>query len=123
VQRIRSRVMRPVSETTYVYKTLPLDHSNLTEQRLNGLGAEGWMLVATLPQLVFVRSIQRLSAVQIDAPILLTIKQVSERLGISRSKLYHHINSGQLNCIRIGRSVRIPRQELEIFIREHQMLT
>ncbi|TRU03014.1 MAG: DNA-binding protein [Microcystis sp. Msp_OC_L_20101000_S702] len=77
------------------------------------------MLVATLPQLVFVRSIQRLSAVQIDAPILLTIKQVSERLGISRSKLYHHINSGQLKCIRIGRSVRIPRQELEIFIREY----
>lgn len=111
--------MRPISETTYVYKTLPLDPSNLTEQRLNGLGAEGWVLVATLPQLIFVRSMQRLSAVQFGAPLLLTIKQVSERLGISRSKLYQHINSGQLKCIRIGRGVRIPRQELEIFIREY----
>ncbi len=106
-------------ETTYVYKVLPLDPANLTEQRLNALGTEGWMLVATLPQIVFVRSIQRLSVVQIDMPLMLTIKQASERLNVSRSKLYEFIHSGQLKSARIGRSIRIPRQELEIFIREH----
>lgn len=110
--------MRSLPETTYVYKVLPLDASNLTTERLNALGAEGWMLVATLPQLVFVRSIHRLSGAPSDLPLMLSIKQTSEKLGISRSKLYAFINSGQLKCVRLGRSVRIPRQELEIFVRE-----
>lgn len=111
--------MRSIPETSFVYKVLPLDTSNLTEGRLNALGAEGWMLVATMPQIVFVRSIQRLSVMPIDMPLMLTIKQASERLNVSRSKLYEFIQSGQLKSARIGRSIRIPRQELEIFIREH----
>ena len=111
--------MRQLSEITYSYKILPLDTANLTESRLNALGAEGWMLVATMPQIVFVRSIQRLSVVPLDMPLMLTIKQASERLSVSRSKLYEFIHSGQIKSVRIGRSIRIPRQELEIFIREH----
>jgi excisionase family DNA binding protein len=111
--------MRSGPEITYTYKILPLDTANLTESRLNALGAEGWMLVATMPQIVFVRSIQRLSVVPLDMPLMLTIKQASERLSVSRSKLYEFIHSGQIKCVRIGRSIRIPRQELEIFIREH----
>ena len=41
--------MRSGPEITYTYKILPLDTANLTESRLNALGAEGWMLVATMP--------------------------------------------------------------------------
>jgi excisionase family DNA binding protein len=111
--------MRNVPETTYVYRVLPLDSSNLTADRLNALGAEGWMLVATLPQLIFVRSIQRISGASADLPLMLTIKQSSELLSVSRSKIYEFINSGKLKSVRLGRSIRIPRQELEIFIREH----
>jgi len=95
----------------------------LLTQRLNALGAEGWMLVATLPQLVFVRSIQRFAEVSIDALLMMTIKQASERLSVSRSKLYEYIYSGRLKFARIGRSIRISRQELEIFIREHMVQT
>lgn len=111
--------MRSIPETSFVYKVLPLDTSNLTEGRLNALGAEGWMLVATMPQIVFVRSIQRLAVVPSDMPLMLTIKQASEKLNVSRSKFYEFIHSGQIKVARIGRSIRIPRQELEIFIREH----
>lgn len=111
--------MRSVPEITYLYKTLPLDPGNLSEQRLNALGADGWMLVATLPQLVFVRSIQRPAEVPIDGPLLLSIKQASEKLSISRTKLYENIHAGRLKTVRIGKSIRIPRQELEVFIRQH----
>lgn len=66
--------MRQLPEITFSYKVLPLDFANLTESRLNALGAEGWMLVATMPQIVFVRSIQRLAVVPFDVPLMLTIK-------------------------------------------------
>ena len=111
--------MRQFPENTYSYKILPLDAANLAESRLNALGAEGWMLASTLPQLVFVRSRQRQAVVPTDMPLMLTIKQASERLNVSRSKFYEFIHSGQIKGARIGRCIRIPRQELEIFIREH----
>jgi excisionase family DNA binding protein len=115
---LSSSLMRTVPETSYFYKVLPLDPSNLTAERLNALGSEGWLLVATLLQLVLVRSTQRTLGGSINLSLLLTIKQASEKLGVSRSKMYAFINSGQLKCVRPGKRARIPRQELEILILE-----
>ncbi len=60
------------------------------------------------------------SALQDDdatAPALLvTIRQASTMLSISRSSIYLLIESGQLISIHIGRSVRLPVDQLEQFI-------
>lgn len=42
-------------------------------------------------------------------------------LAISRSSIYLLIDSGQLNPIRIGRSVRLPVDQLEQFIADRRM--
>lgn len=49
-------------------------------------------------------------------PLLVTIRQASAMLAISRSSIYLLIDSGQLIPIRIGRSVRLPVDQLEQFI-------
>lgn len=48
-----------------------------------------------------------------NAPLLLGISKAAELLGLSRSTLYQLVGTGRVRVIRIGRSVRIPRQELE----------
>lgn len=48
---------------------------------------------------------------------LLRIKDVGIVLGISRSKIYELINSGQLEVVRIGRAIRIRRESIERAIR------
>jgi len=49
---------------------------------------------------------------------LLTVRDVQEETQVVRTKLYALIASGELGVVRIGRSVRIPRASLELWIRE-----
>lgn len=106
---------------TYQYKSLPFQGNALSEDQLNRMGAQGWLLVATLPSIVFVRRVAAShTATRFDDPLLLTIKQVSERLSMSRSKVYGLIAAGTIASMKIGRLTRVPRQELEIFIRTIQ---
>lgn len=49
-------------------------------------------------------------------PLLLRPTEVAEMLGISRTKAYELIEGGVLPVIRIGRSVRVPRQGLLAWI-------
>ncbi len=44
--------------------------------------------------------------------LLLRVTEAAETLGISRSKCYELIASGELPSIRIGQSVRVPLQDL-----------
>ena len=48
-----------------------------------------------------------------DAPLLLRVSEAAALLGVSRSTLYQLIARGELRVIRIGRSVRVPREALE----------
>ena len=48
--------------------------------------------------------------------LLVSIKQASEMLSISRSVIYQLMDAGQLTPIRIGRSVRLPVEQLERFV-------
>ncbi len=48
--------------------------------------------------------------------LLVSIKQASEMLSISRSVIYQLMDAGQLTPIRIGRSVRLPVEQLEQFV-------
>jgi excisionase family DNA binding protein len=48
-----------------------------------------------------------------NAPLLLRVSAAAELLGVSRSTLYQLIAKGEVPVIRIGRSVRVARRELE----------
>ena len=48
--------------------------------------------------------------------ILVTIVEAAALLAIGRSSLYQLIWDGELETVRIGRSVRIPVLELEKFV-------
>jgi excisionase family DNA binding protein len=46
----------------------------------------------------------------------LRVDEVAEVLGLGRSKLYAMIVRGELPSVRVGRSVRVPREELFAWI-------
>ncbi len=54
-------------------------------------------------------------------PLLLKAPEVAKLLGLGRSKVFAMVAAGELPVIRIGRSVRIPRQALERWIRDQTM--
>ena len=43
-----------------------------------------------------------------ELPRLMTVREVAERLRLSRSKVYELINLRELRTVKIGRCVRIP---------------
>jgi excisionase family DNA binding protein len=51
-----------------------------------------------------------------ELPILFTPVQAAKIMGISRSKVYELMNSGQLGSVHIGRSRRVSRKHLDEFI-------
>lgn len=52
-----------------------------------------------------------------SAVLLLTIGQVAKSLQVSERSVFRHIRAGQLQVVRIGRSVRIRPADLETFIK------
>ena len=50
--------------------------------------------------------------------LLLKPMEVAELLGLSRSKVFEMLAAEELPVVRIGRMVRIPRQELDEWIRD-----
>jgi excisionase family DNA binding protein len=51
---------------------------------------------------------------------LLTVRETTALLKISRMLLYRLLSKGRIRCVRIGRCVRIPRTEIERLIRESE---
>jgi excisionase family DNA binding protein len=49
-------------------------------------------------------------------PALLRVDEAAQYLSLGRSKMYERIARGELPVIRIGRSVRVPRNALEAWI-------
>jgi len=47
------------------------------------------------------------------AHVLLTIEEAARRLAIGRSSMYGLISGGQVRCVRIGRSARIPSADID----------
>lgn len=56
---------------------------------------------------------------QDDSPLLLKVKDAAKMLGLSRTKVYEMIASGELPVVRIGTAVRVPRQRLLEWIEEN----
>ena len=49
---------------------------------------------------------------------LLTVKELQDYLGIGRSKAYELVNEPNFPTLRIGRSIRIPKDQLEEWIKK-----
>lgn len=47
---------------------------------------------------------------------LLQAEEAALRLGISRWRVYDLIKRGHLQCVRLGRSIRVSPEELERFV-------
>ena len=54
-----------------------------------------------------------------EMPILVTVVEAAERLSLSKASIYNLVATGQIACVRIGRSIRIPIDELNRLIQEH----
>lgn len=54
-----------------------------------------------------------------DDRILLTVEETAKMLGIGRSLTWRLVQEGRLPSVRLGRLVRVPRAELEVWLQEH----
>ena len=50
----------------------------------------------------------------------LKVPEVAKALRIARSRAYELIGDGEIPAVRIGRSVRINRKELDLWLEEHR---
>ena len=53
-----------------------------------------------------------------DLPLTLRVPEVAAVLGVGRNMAYNLIKSGELKSIRIGRQIRIPKEELLRFMKK-----
>lgn len=51
-------------------------------------------------------------------PLLLTVEEASKLLGVSRSKMYEMVATGEVRSIKIGRMRRVPRKILDEYVEE-----
>ncbi|HIS51603.1 MAG TPA: helix-turn-helix domain-containing protein [Candidatus Onthomonas avicola] len=47
-----------------------------------------------------------------NLPLVLSVSKLADVLQIGRNSAYYLVRSGQIRCIRIGRSIRIPQAAL-----------
>jgi excisionase family DNA binding protein len=71
------------------------------------------------PQLVMAASRRAFGSHMQEEPLLLKPEDVAHLLGLGRSKVYEMIAAGELPVTRIGTAVRVPRDVLLQWIREH----
>ena len=51
-------------------------------------------------------------------PALMTVDEVAKQLRVGRNSAYMLVKTGQLRCIKIGRTIRVPRAAVIEFIGE-----
>ena len=52
----------------------------------------------------------------LNAPDILTVSDFQRLLNIGRSTAYRLIENGEIRCIRVGRTIRIPKKFVSDFI-------
>ena len=52
--------------------------------------------------------------------LLLTVEETAQLLGIGKTLAWRLVQEGHLPSVRLGRCVRVPRRELEEWVREHR---
>ena len=54
-----------------------------------------------------------------DYPLVMTPAEAAHALGIGRNSIYTLLRSGQLNSIRIGKIIKIPRTALDEYLQHY----
>ena len=54
----------------------------------------------------------------VDVPLVLTIEQAAERLGVGRTVMYALVSSGAVESVKIGRLRRVPADALITFLED-----
>ena len=50
-------------------------------------------------------------------PLILTVKEVAEVLGLGRNTVYELVRQGRIRSIRIGRQIKVPKSALVEFLK------
>lgn len=50
---------------------------------------------------------------------LLSIAQLCQELGMGKSWIYRRLRSGELPSVRLGRTIKVRREELEEYLQSH----
>ena len=58
----------------------------------------------------------RREVVRPDGPMLLTVDQVAEKLGISVSKAWQMVSGGEIDSVNVGRTRRVKPEDLERYV-------
>jgi excisionase family DNA binding protein len=57
---------------------------------------------------------------QRDGVQLLSIPQLCQELGMGKSWIYRRLRSGEIPSLRLGRSIKVRRDELEEYLQRHR---
>lgn len=50
-------------------------------------------------------------------PEVLTVSEVTDFLRVAKRTVYQEIETGRLGCFRVGRAIRVTREQLENYVR------
>ena len=64
--------------------------------------------------------VSRMQAGAQGSPRYLRVREAAQEYGYSRSFLYQLVQKGAIRVVRVGRTVRIDRQDLETFLESHK---
>lgn len=53
-----------------------------------------------------------------QSPRFLTVAEVAELMRLSKMTVYRLIHSGEMPAVRVGRSFRVPRSEVDKYLRK-----
>ena len=76
-------------------------------------------LIDTLNELSRTDSVERVPAARRDLPLLLDAIEAGKLLSVSRAKVLDLAGRGEIPSLRVGSSVRIPRDPLTAWIAEN----
>lgn len=51
-----------------------------------------------------------------DLPPVLTVAEAAEFLRVNKKLIYRLVRSGEIECLRLGSSIRIPRHAIEVML-------
>jgi excisionase family DNA binding protein len=51
---------------------------------------------------------------------LLSVHEVCQRLGMGKSWVYRRLGSGEIPSVKLGRSIKIKREDLEAYLEQHR---
>ena len=51
--------------------------------------------------------------------LLMTVEEVADHLRIGRTRVYAYMSTGELPSVRVGKSRRVRRADVETFIEQH----